>query len=190
MTGFVLMIAGPSGVGKGTIVEQLLAAEEDIELSISCTTRVPRGHEEHGVNYFFLSDEQFEEKIEKDEFLEWANVHTKRYGTDAVYVNSKVAQGKIVLLEIDFQGVEQIVKKINNAVTIFIEPPSMDELEKRLRGRGTESEEQIAGRMQVAQEEMNHRDLFHYKVVNDSLDKAVTDVKNIIESERRKRYGS
>lgn len=184
------MIAGPSGVGKGTIVDQLLTSEEDIELSVSCTTRAPRGQEEHGVNYFFLSDEEFDEKIQKDEFLEWANVHTKRYGTDAIYVNGKVAKGKIVLLEIDFQGVEQIIEKAKDAVTLFIEPPSMEELEKRLRGRGTESDEQIEGRMQVAREEMAHKHLFKYVVVNNSLDRAIEEVKNIIESERRERHGS
>lgn len=178
--GKLIVISGPSGCGKGTIVERLLQKDADIELSISCTTRLPRGGEQDGVNYFFKTHEEFQKMIKDNAFLEYADVFGKCYGTPKEYVLGKLNQGKSVILEIDVQGAMQVVKNYPQAVTIFILPPSEEILLKRLRGRGTETDEQIEKRFGKARAEMEYAQQYGYRVVNDDLDVAVDEVRNII----------
>lgn len=185
MQGQIVVISGPSGVGKGTLIKKLLKDNKYIELSVSSTTRKPRPGEKHGVAYYFLSEEEFDSKIDNDEFIEWANVHTKRYGTEAQYVSQKVKAGKIVILEIDVQGARTVRDKVEDGLFIFITPPSIEELESRLRGRKTESEEQIQSRMNIALNELKDKDSFDHIVINDDLDKAANQLKNIIFSKGR-----
>lgn len=188
MTGLLIVIAGPSGVGKGTVIKQLMSQDSRLALSISCTTRDPRPGEQHGREYFFLTDDQFVEKINAGDFLEWAMVHGKRYGTDNQFVREQINAGYGIILEIDVQGAEQVRAKAPDAVFIFIAPPSMDELERRLRGRNTETEEKIRSRLAIAQQEMSKIDSFEYQVRNIDVDRTVTEIKNIIDSERGKKH--
>jgi len=177
--GLLIVISGPSGAGKGTIVERLME-EGNVALSISCTTRQARPHEKHGVNYFFMSQDEFEKKIEKGEFLEYANVFGNFYGTPRREVEKKLEEGINVILEIDVQGAMQVKRNFPSAVMIFIMPPSEEELLNRLRGRGTETEEQIEKRISKAQAEMALSDMYQFTVVNDDLDSAVRRVKEIV----------
>ena len=179
-TGKLSVISGPSGAGKGTIVDQLLKSGK-YELSISCTTRAPRGQEKEGVNYFFKSREEFERMISEHKFLEYADVFGCYYGTPKDYVLGKLGEGKNVILEIDVQGALQVKKNYPDAVMIFILPPSEEVLLARLRGRGTETEEQIGRRFGKARAEMELADQYDYSVVNDDLMTAVAEVREMIE---------
>ena len=143
----LIIITGPSGVGKGTVVKELLDKDKDIWLSISATTRSPRMGEKHGENYYFISDEKFKDMIDKKEFLEWAQFAGNFYGTPLSTVNEKIKKGFIVLLEIEVEGAKQIKEKFPEALSIFLLPPSKEELEKRIRNRGTEKEEAINRRL-------------------------------------------
>lgn len=178
--GKLFVISGPSGTGKGTIISKVLQADQDICLSISCTTRPPRTGERDGVHYFFKTREEFEKMIGKGEFLEYAQVFGNYYGTPLFYVNEKRAAGMNVLLEIDVQGAMKVKEKMTDAVLIFIAPPSLEVLEHRLRLRNTETEEQIAKRSEGARRELAFKDRYDFVVVNDDLDTAVQDVLNII----------
>lgn len=180
-TGKLIIISGPSGAGKGTIVEQLLK-DGSYELSISCTTRKPRGQEREGVNYFFKTPEQFRKMIDENAFLEYADVFGCCYGTPKEYVLNKLSQGKNVILEIDVQGAVQVKENYPQAMMIFILPPSEEILLERLRGRGTETEEQIAKRFGKAKAEMAYADRYGYKVVNDDLMTAVEEIRSIIQN--------
>lgn len=177
--GALIVISGPSGCGKGTIVERLLE-EGNMEISISSTTRKPRGIEQNGVDYFFLEEEEFKRMIDEGEFLEYANVYGCFYGTPRKKVLDRVDAGINVILEIDVQGALQVKKNYPDAIMIFIMPPSKEELLRRLRGRGTETEEQIERRISKAQSEIDMADQYEFKVVNDDLDLAVREVKEII----------
>ena len=180
-TGKLIIISGPSGAGKGTIVEQLLK-DGSYELSISCTTRKPRGQEREGVNYFFKTPEQFRKMIDENAFLEYADVFGCCYSTPKEYVLNKLSQGKNVILEIDVQGAVQVKENYQQAMMIFILPPSEEILLERLRGRGTETEEQIAKRFGKAKAEMAYADRYGYKVVNDDLMTAVEEIRSIIQN--------
>lgn len=180
-TGKLIIISGPSGAGKGTIVEQLLK-DGSYELSISCTTRKPRGQEREGVNYFFKTPEQFRKMIDENAFLEYADVFGCCYGTPKEYVLNKLSQGKNVILEIDVQGAVQVKENYPQAMMIFILPPSEEILLERLRGRGTETEEQIAKRFGKAKTEMAYADRYGYKVVNDDLMTAAEEIRSIIQN--------
>ncbi|HAR63105.1 MAG: guanylate kinase [Candidatus Margulisiibacteriota bacterium] len=188
MTGFLVVIAGPSGVGKGTIVKKLVSEVSQLSLSISSTTRASRDGEINGREYFFLSDEEFSRKVEQGEFLEWADVHGKRYGTDSAYVLKQIHEGNIVILEIDVQGADHLRTQKLDTVTIFLTPPSMAELEKRLRERKTEAEDKVQSRLRVAQEELYEKDKFEYIVENNDIVETTEKIKSIIQSERRKRF--
>lgn len=177
--GKLIVISGPSGSGKGTIVEKLLD-DDSVELSVSCTTRKPRPHEKDGVNYFFKRDEEFKEMLVSQKFLEHAKVFGCQYGTPKERVLKKLDEGKNVILEIDVQGAMQVKKNFGEALLIFIMPPSEKELLKRLRGRGTESEEQIKTRFSKAKEEMAFAQQYDYTVVNDKLEDAVLEIKKIV----------
>ena len=178
--GSLIVLSGPSGVGKGTIYSRLLKIMPDLKVSVSATTRHPRTGEKDGVHYYFMSKEEFAEKREHGEFLEWAETVGNYYGTPKTPVINTLAQGKDILLEIDVKGARQIKSAYPDCVTIFVLPPSEEELEKRLRGRGTESDEQIAARLALAKSELAISGEFDHRIINDDLDKAVNEVKDII----------
>lgn len=182
--GFLLVISGPSGSGKGTVSHELLKRNKDIVFSISATTRKPRPSEVNGVNYFFLEKDEFNEMIHDDEFLEHALVHNNYYGTPRKFVVEEIEKGEIVLLEIDVQGALQVKKNYKNVVFIFLLPPTMDELRNRIIKRGTESEEDIERRFKNAFEELNFVGEYDYFVVNSKVEEAVQDIENIIKAEK------
>lgn len=182
----LFVISGSSGVGKGTIIDGFLDKNPDVRLSISCTTRDKRPNEIDGVHYFFLKKEEFIKSIENDEFLEWAEFSENFYGTKKAFVQECLANHSDVILEIETQGAFQIKEKMPEAVLIFIEPPSYEDLENRLRSRKTESEEAIAKRLDFVQKEKENSKKYDYKIVNDKVDEAILEIEKIIYSERVK----
>ncbi|MBR1971697.1 MAG: guanylate kinase [Clostridia bacterium] len=183
--GKLIVISGPSGVGKGTIKTRLLNELENITESISCTTRKPRIGEVHGVHYFFKTEQEFEEMLKKDMFFENAGVFGKRYGTPKEFVENKRNCGVNVLLEIDVQGALQVKERAPDALLIMLLPEKLDVLKERLKGRGTETEEQINGRFAKAVAEIMEYKAFDYAVVNKSgeLDNTVLEIERIIRGE-------
>lgn len=179
------MISGPSGVGKGTVVRRLLARHPELSLSISATTRRPRPTELDGVDYFFVSAEGFDELLGGDELLEWAEVFGARYGTPLGPVEVARNDGRDVILEIDVQGARQIRERVPDAILVFLAPPSLGELERRLRSRGTESEERIDRRLATAEAELRQAPMFDHVVVNEDLETASSQVAAIIDASRR-----
>ena len=182
----LFVVSCSSGVGKGTVLKGFLAKNPDFMLSISCTTRAPRAGETDGVNYFFMTKEDFKDCIENDKFLEWAEFAGNFYGTKKKFINQCLAEGKDIILEIDTQGALQVKKQMPEAVLIFICPPSLEDLEKRLRGRHTEEEEAIQKRLEAVKEELSRAENFDYKIVNDDLDNAITELERIISGEQEK----
>lgn len=178
------VISGSSGVGKGTVINGFLKKNPQFGLSISYTTRQIREGEQDGVNYFYISKEDFKKCVENNEFLEWAEFSGNCYGTKKEYVQECLAAGKDLILEIDTQGALQIKEKMPSAVLIFIEPPSYQDLETRLRNRNTESEEAIAKRLDFVKLEMKNAEKFDYRIVNDQIDRAVSELEKIITTER------
>lgn len=178
--GKLFVISGSSGVGKGTVIKEFLRRNPDFKLSVSCTTRNPREGEVHGENYFFLSREEFKSCVEKGEFLEWAEFSGNMYGTKRPYVDEKLAMGKNLILEIDTQGALNVKKIMPEATLIFILPPSFEELEARLRGRHTETEEAIQKRLESTRLEMENSKQFDYQVINDSVENAVLKLEEIM----------
>lgn len=188
--GFLLVLSGPSGVGKGTVSEALMKSSDDIVFSTSLTTRSPRPNEVDGENYYFVSMDEFEEMIENDELLEYAKVHDNYYATPKDFVFEEIEKGEIVLLEIDVQGALQVKKRYKNAIFIFLLPPNMGELRGRIEKRGTEEKDVIDLRFNNAFKELDFVGEYDYFVVNDTVEQAVADIKNIIAAERLrvKRY--
>jgi guanylate kinase len=184
--GILFVISGPSGVGKGTIKEALLAKVNDMTLSISVTTRKPRTGEINGKDYFFVTSEEFTRKIDRNEFLEWAQVYSNLYGTPRNFVINELQKGHDVLLEIDIQGALQVKEKMPQGVYIFINPPSIKELANRLSSRGKDTLESISKRLAACEDEMKQVKYYNYLVVNDSVDEAVRNIKSIIIAERCK----
>ncbi len=180
MNAKLLVISGSSGVGKGTVIKSLLERCPDLNLSISCTTRQPRPGEKDGVNYFFVTREDFNKSINNDEFVEWAEFSGNLYGTKKSYIEKCIANNKNVLLEIETQGALQVKEKMPNAVLIFIAPPSLEELEARLRGRHTETEEAIQKRLEFVKLEIENSKQYDYVVINDTVDNAVNQILKII----------
>ncbi|MGZ5289179.1 MAG: guanylate kinase [Actinomycetota bacterium] len=179
------MIAGPSGVGKGSVVKALRARDPDgLRLSVSATTRPPRSGEVPGFDYVFVDDAEFSRMVEAGELLEWAEVFGNRYGTPRAYVDAELDAGHDVILEIDVQGAQQVRDQAPDALLILLEPPTLEELASRLRGRGTESEERIATRLEKADWELAQRGSFDHVVVNDDLEHASSQVAAIIEGSR------
>jgi guanylate kinase len=172
-------------VGKGTIVRELVSRDpEGLSLSVSVTTRAPRPGEVDGVDYFFVDDDAFDRMIRAGELLEWAEIVGHRSGTPRGFVEGRLAAGRDVVLEIDVVGASQIRDRIPGSVLIFVEPPSMEELERRLRGRGTETEDRIRLRLETAGWELEQRDWFDHAIVNDDLERASSQVAAIIEASR------
>lgn len=170
------MISGPSGAGKGTLVARLVEAVPDTWLSVSATTRDPRPGETDGVQYYFLSDEEFDQLIASDGLLEWACFAKHRYGTPLSKVQDHIAAGYQVILEIEVQGALQVRDKVPDAHLVFIEPPSLEELERRLRNRGTETEDAILCRLETAKVELSRKMEYDVCLVNDDLDTAVSEL--------------
>jgi guanylate kinase len=186
MSGILFVVSAPSGAGKTSLVQALLAAEPGVRLSISYTTRQPRPGEVDGRDYHFVSPGTFERMLEAGEFLESATVHGHRYGTSQKWMTDELAQDHDVLLEIDWQGAQQVRRLMRGVVSIFILPPSFEALRARLVGRGQDSEEVIAQRLAAAREEMSHGAEFEYAIINDDFDRAARDLTSIIRAERLK----
>ena len=184
--GFLLVISGPSGVGKGTVLHDLMNTQTNLVYSVSATTRKKREGEIEGVSYFYKSHDEFEKMIEEDKFLEYAHVHNNYYGTPKDFVENKINEGKIVILEIDVQGALNIKKNTDNGVFIFLAPPSLTELKNRIVGRGTETDEDIKIRMHNARKELEYIKDYDYLVVNDHLNSAITSVNEIINAEKHR----
>lgn len=178
----LLVISGSSGVGKGTVINKLLKNRNDIKLSISCTTRKPREGEEHGKQYFFLSTDEFKKGLEEDKFIEWTEFSGNYYGTSREFIEKNLSNGYHVLLEIETDGALQIKNKIPDCVMIFIAPPSIEELERRLRGRNTETEDAIQKRLSMVKTELERSKNYDYTVVNDEVEKAANRISEIIDA--------
>lgn len=182
--GILMVLSGPSGAGKGTVCHKLIENNSNIWLSVSCTSRNPRPGEIDGENYFFLSHDEFESKIEAGNFLEYAEYNGNYYGTPRDKVNEYLDDGKDVILEIEVQGAKKIKELVPDAIFVFILPPSMKELKRRLTDRGTESEEKIIKRFKTAYQEINELSKYNYVVINDNVEEAVRKVDSILTSER------
>jgi len=179
--GSLFVIAGPSGVGKGTVIRRVRELLPDLELSVSSTTRARREGERDGVDYRYVTDEEFDRLISTGALLEWADIFGHhRSGTPAAAVERARAEGRDVILEIDVQGARQVREKLPEAVLIFLAPPSIADLGERLRGRATEDEDQIARRLDVARRELDERPRFDHVVVNDDVDRAAREIAAII----------
>ena len=179
--GILIILSGPSGVGKGTVRQVLFEHQElGLHYSISMTTRKPRPGEVDGRDYFFVDQQTFEKTIAEDGFLEYATFVSHSYGTPKAYVEKLLEEGKNVLLEIEMQGALQVMKKCPDALSIFLLPPSLEELERRIRHRGTEAEEVIRQRMETARKEMNMKNHYQYQVVNQTVEQASNEIAAII----------
>lgn len=180
--GNLFVISGPSGAGKGTLLSKVIERIPDAWVSVSATTRNPRPGEEEGVHYYFLDKDHFLELVNHDGFLEWAKVHDNYYGTLKESVLEHMKAGEQVILEIDVQGALQVRNVIPEAHLVFIEPPSLEELERRLRSRGTESDDVISSRMKTAEVELAQKMEYDIQVVNDDLEQAVNELTAVINS--------
>jgi len=186
--GLMLIMSSPSGAGKTTISRMLLEHDPHICNSVSCTTRPPRLGEVDGKDYHFVSQTQFDNMVEAEEFLEWATVFGNSYGTPKAQVKAGLKDGQDYLFDIDWQGTQQLYQKLErDVVRVFLLPPSIDELRRRLTGRGTDSMEVIAARMERARSEISHWDGYDYVVVNDDIDHCFEKVKQILAAERMRR---
>ena len=184
--GNLYIVSAPSGAGKSSLISALLQQQPSYEMqvSISHTTRQPRPNEEHGKHYYFVDHKEFERLIAEDAFLEYAEVFGNYYGTSLPMIERSLKQGIDVFLDIDWQGAQQVRKKVPAAKSIFILPPSLQELERRLVGRGQDSNEVIAARMKKAINEISHYDEYDYLIINDDLDQALSEIKVILKAEK------
>lgn len=182
--GTLFVVSAPSGAGKTTLVHRLIASDPHIRLSVSYTTRAPRPGEQNGIHYHFVTSEQFRAMVASGAFLEWAEVHGNCYGTARAWVETELAAGRDVLLEIDWQGARQIKAHFPSCVTIFILPPSFAELEARLRKRASDTDAVIAKRLANAHEELRHIHEFEYAIINDSLETATQELIAVVTAER------
>lgn len=176
----LFVISGPAGVGKGTLVARVRELRPDLDETVSATTRSPRPGEVEGVSYHYLSDEEFARRVAAGDFLEHAEVHGHSYGTLRSEVESRIARGRSVILEIDYQGAFQVRETFPAAVLVFIEPPSFEELERRLRGRGTEDEEHIELRLKNARHEIEIGEQYDVRIVNDEVERAARELLDVM----------
>lgn len=184
VSGNLIVVSGPSGVGKGTLVAKLMERIPRLVKSVSVTTRTMRPHEKEGVDYFFTTPENFDKMQENGHFMEWAEFAGNLYGTPSAWVTEKIAEGFDVILEIEVQGAKQIMQAFPDAVLLFLSPPSLEELRNRLKGRGTEIEPKLTLRLFKARQELRDRKYFHYEVVNDNIEDAVNNLTHIVYAER------
>ena len=184
--GNLYVIAAPSGAGKSSLVKALMAHDPRLQLSVSHTTRAPRGQEQNGREYFFVSHEAFDAMVRADAFVEWAHVHGQRYGTSKQAIEERISDGADIVLEIDFQGAMQIKQLYPNTVTVFILPPSLEELRARLERRGEDSPEVIGLRLKNAQTEMAQVQSFDFVIINDLFEQALSDLQSIVHAQRLK----
>jgi len=184
--GNLFVVAAPSGAGKSSLVKALLELDSQVHASVSHTTRAPRGQEKHGREYFFASEPEFDAMVASHAFVEWANVHGRRYGTSKKAIEERIAQGSDVILEIDYQGALQVKQAFANAVLIFILPPSWEELRSRLERRGEDSAEVIELRLKNASEEMAQVNKFDFVIINELFERALFDMKAIVHAQRLK----
>ena len=185
--GLLIILSGPSGCGKGTIVSRILKEREDTILSVSVTTRAPRPDEIDGFHYWFITAEEFDNMVQRNDLLEYAQYSGNCYGTPRTAVEEHIKAGRNVILEIDVQGALQVMQRCDDYVSVFLTVPSMEELEKRLRGRGTEEESRVQARLTAAKEELEYVDRYQYRVLNDDLDEAVEQIHRIIETEKSRK---
>lgn len=186
--GILIVVSGFSGAGKGTIMKELITRYDNYALSVSATTRRPREGEENGREYFFKTTQEFEKMIAKEELIEYARYVDNYYGTPRAYVEEKLSEGRDVILEIEIQGALKVKERFPETVLLFVMPPSAEVLEKRLVGRGTETEEAVRFRMKRASEEAQGMDKYDYLVINDKLEDCVEEVHQIIRGEHRKSF--
>jgi guanylate kinase len=179
--GHLIIVSGPSGAGKSTIVRAILEKRPQLRYSISYTTRPPRANEQDGVDYHFISEFAFRKKIDADELAEWAEVHGHLYGTSATSIEETVSDGQDVLLDIDFEGAKRLSARYPEAISVFVMPPNMKELEKRLAGRGTDSAVTVGRRLKNAKAEMAQAHHYDHCIVNDDLAQTVSSLEAIIE---------
>ena len=184
--GNLFVVAAPSGAGKSSLVKALLELDSHVHLSVSHTTRPPRGQEKHGRDYYFASQSEFDAMIESRAFVEWAHVHGNRYGTSKKAIEERIAQGSDVILEIDFQGALQIKKAFANAILVFILPPSWEELRSRLERRGEDSADVIEVRLKNAAIEMAQVSKFDFVIINELFERALFDLKAVVHAQRLK----
>ncbi|MBX9832899.1 MAG: guanylate kinase [Burkholderiaceae bacterium] len=184
--GNLIVVAAPSGAGKSSLVKALLELDSHVHLSISHTTRAPRGQEKHGRDYYFASASEFDAMVAGNAFVEWAHVHGNRYGTSKKAIEERIAQGSDVILEIDFQGALQIKEAFANAILVFILPPSWEELRSRLERRGEDSREVIEMRLKNAAEEMAQVSKFDFVIINELFERALFDLKAVVHAQRLK----
>jgi guanylate kinase len=184
--GNLFVVAAPSGAGKSSLVKALMEVDSHVQPSVSHTTRAPRGQEKHGREYFFVSDIEFDAMVQSNAFVEWAHVHNHRYGTSKKAIEERMNHGADVVLEIDYQGALQIKQVFSNAVTIFILPPSWEELRQRLERRGEDSATVIEVRLQNAAIELAQASQFDFVIINEVFDRAVFDMKSIVHAQRLK----
>jgi len=184
----MFILSSPSGTGKTTIARRLLDEDPDIRLSVSATTRAPRPGEVDGQDYYFVSSDEFDRMVAESAFYEWAHVFGNRYGTPKSHIRTGLKQGQDYLFDIDWQGTQQLYQQdAQDVVRVFLLPPSIDELRRRLTGRGTDAPEVIAARMERARAEISHWDGYDYVVINDDIDACFAKVRGILDSERLKR---
>ena len=184
--GNLIVVAAPSGAGKSSLVKALLELDSHVHLSVSHTTRAPRGQEKHGRDYYFASQSEFDAMVQSNAFVEWAQVHGNRYGTSKKAIEERIAQGSDVILEIDFQGALQIREAFANAVLVFILPPSWEELRSRLERRGEDTPEVIEVRLKNAAEEMAQVSKFDFVIINELFERALFDLKAVVHAQRLK----
>ena len=181
--GNLFVVSAPSGAGKSSLVKALMELDARVQPSVSHTTRAPRGQEKHGREYFFASEQEFDAMVEANGFVEWANVHGRRYGTSRKAIEERVAQGADVVLEIDYQGALQVKQVFKNAVLIFILPPSWDELRSRLERRGEDAADVIDLRLKNAAQEMGEACKFDFVIINEVFERALFDLKTIVHAQ-------
>ena len=184
--GNLIVVAAPSGAGKSSLVKALLELDSHVHLSVSHTTRAPRGQEKHGRDYYFASQSEFDAMVQSNAFVEWAHVHGNRYGTSKKAIEERIAQGSDVILEIDFQGALQIREAFANAVLVFILPPSWEELRSRLERRGEDTPEVIEVRLKNAAEEMAQVSKFDFVIINELFERALFGLKAVVHAQRLK----